>query len=379
MRIIFLRSNPVLPDPRVEKEVKTLINYGHEVKILAWNRVTKSRGKYGKIKVGREDCSIRWFDIRSSFGRGLRNILPLIFFQISILIWLCKHRNKYDIIHACDFDTVIPAWLSSKLFKKKYVYDIFDYYVDAFSIPKILKSFVEKIDIFMINSADAVIIVNESRKVQIAKSNPKKLFIIHNSPDITLKEESRNSNNLMSNTVKPKFVYIGILSNGRMLIDILDVFLEHKEWELHIGGFGVNEDLIRDIAKKSQNIYFYGKVSYDTAIEIEVMCNVFFAVYDPSIPNHKYSSPNKLYEAMILGKPIIVAKGTGIDVIVDSNNLGISIEYTKKDFEKAAKILAEEVKKSSLTNNKSKELFKKNYSWDIMSNRLLDLYKQLEI
>lgn len=40
-KILFIRSNPVFPDPRVQKEAKTLSDEGYEVEILAWDRTGK--------------------------------------------------------------------------------------------------------------------------------------------------------------------------------------------------------------------------------------------------------------------------------------------------------------------------------------------------
>ena len=38
MRIVFCRSNPIAPDPRVEKEARALRQAGHEVVVVGWDR-----------------------------------------------------------------------------------------------------------------------------------------------------------------------------------------------------------------------------------------------------------------------------------------------------------------------------------------------------
>lgn len=53
------------------------------------------------------------------------------------------------------------------------------------------------------------------------------------------------------------------------------------------------------------------------------------AIYDPKVPNHRYAAPNKFYEALMLGKPIVMAKNTGFDEIIEENNIGCLIEYSK--------------------------------------------------
>lgn len=368
-RIVFLRSNPIKPDPRVEKEANSLLKAGHKVMAVAWNRELRDHPKFGYIHLENGQMPIRWFNQKAAFGGGMRNLLPLVFFQVMLLCWLCKHIRKYDCIHACDFDTVLPAWIISKLFRKRLVYDVFDYYVEAFTVPKMLSSLIEAIDIFIMNTVDTVIITNESRLQQIKKSKPKHVVIIHNSP----KQPNFSINEKKLKRIKPIFTYVGILQPGRLLLEILEVFKKKTEWELHIGGFGILEKTIEEAARQYDNIHFYGRIPYHSVLELEAKSDILFAVYDPCVPNHKYSSPNKLYEAMMLGKPIIVSKGTGIDQIVDEQNIGLSIHYNGEEFEAAATSLLKmnDLKKLK---ERSTAIYHTHYSWELMEQRLTDLY-----
>ena len=184
-RIVFLRSNPVSPDSRVEKEVNCLIKEGYDVKIVAWDRYSKRGIEVSNLNFENGKSKIYRVGIPASFGGGVKkNLYPLLKFQLNLAIWLIKNRKSFDIIHACDFDTANTALLCAKILNKKIVYDIFDYYVDAFNIPRYLKNSVEKLDHKIINTADAVIICSEQRKKQIKGTSPNKLTVIHNSPPI---------------------------------------------------------------------------------------------------------------------------------------------------------------------------------------------------
>ena len=185
MNIVFLRSNPVDPDSRVEKEVNSLLKAGHSLTIIAWDRNAKYSLKRSRLILENGEADIIRFGIPATYGGGIKkNLLPLLKFQLSIYRWLKDNLDSYDVIHSCDFDT---AFASSKIafkYKKKFVYDIFDYYVDAFRVPRILKHFIVKKDHKIINRADAVIICTEKRREQIKRSNPKRLFVVHNTPPI---------------------------------------------------------------------------------------------------------------------------------------------------------------------------------------------------
>src|SRR5690554_1085642 len=162
MRIVFLRSNPVSPDPRVEKEILTLCAEGYDVSVLAWDR-SGGKDSAGFLSVGEYSVPIVRAGIESKFGVGLKNIKALFFFQMFLLKKLFFSRKEYDVIHAADFDTVLPAAVMRMLFNKKVVYDIYDFYVDAFSVPGLARKAVKWLDYNVIKYVDAVILTNESR------------------------------------------------------------------------------------------------------------------------------------------------------------------------------------------------------------------------
>jgi len=381
MRIIMMRSNPVDPDPRVEKEINTMLKFGFELKVLAWERnALKGIEKRKTLSVANGKVPIDLFYKKASFGRGIINGWSLFLFQVFLLKKLVQYRKDYDFIHACDFDTVIPAFVIAKLFGKKYVYDIFDYYVDAFRVPTILMRLIESIDIQMINKSDAVIIVNESRIEQIKKSAPKYLSIIHNSPDSVI-SQSQNFTPLGMDVPlrkKLRFVYVGVLSKSRFLIEIAEIIAEFKDAELHIAGFGDLEGYFMKMSSEKENIFFYGKINYCTTLALTAYSDLVLAIYNPVVPNHRYSSPNKLYEAMLVKKPIIVAEGTGIDEVIQVNNTGFVVAYDKKSLT----TLLEELIQTDpnvfhAMGAKANNLYVEKYSWSIMEERIKSLYMQL--
>ncbi len=62
---------------------------------------------------------------------------------------------EYDVIHACDFDTILPAILIKSLYGKRLVYDIFDFYADHLrATPMIIKMIIRRVDLWAIGRAD---------------------------------------------------------------------------------------------------------------------------------------------------------------------------------------------------------------------------------
>lgn len=371
--VIFLRSNPIEPEPRVEKEALSLIKNGFKVFAVGWDRKSKYPN-YEKKDFG----EIYRIKIKAEFGTGIKNIGRLLRWQIGLFSFLVKKRGSYDYIHACDFDTIIPALVCKLLFRKKVVYDIFDFYADMLrDAPDFLRRFIRRIDLFLIGFADAVIIADEGRIEQIKGSKPKKLVVIYNSPSsVNLKESSKRRDNSDSLII----AYIGLLQRERGIFEMIDVVKNHPEWKLVLGGYGAEEEEIKEKIKDMKNVEFIGRAPYDETLEIYASSDIMFATYDPRIPNHRYSSANKLFEAMMLGKPIIVAKNTSMDKIVEKYGLGFVVEYgNKRDLEEAVTSIANWDKDRWESFEKhAKKVYSENFSWETMEQRLISLYESLE-
>lgn len=376
MRIVFLRSNPVNPDSRVEKEVNSLIKEGYDVKIVAWDRGKKHNFIESILNLDEGRVKIYRCGIPATYGGGMRkNIIPLIKFQIKLFQWLYLNRKEFDVIHACDFDTALIACIFAKMYKKKLVYDIFDFYVDSYNVPSYLKKIIKKVDYYVINSANAVIICSEQRKEQIKGSNPKQIIVLHNTPKMYAQKFCK----LKSCSTNIKIVYVGILSRHRFLEEIVDVIKNNENFEFHVGGFGELERYFEQMSKKYKNIIYYGKMPYNKTLELEASCDIMVAIYDPKIPNHKYSAPNKFYEALMLGKPIIMAKNTGMSNYVIENDIGEVIEYDKESFKSALENLSKRKSQWKEISNKMQEIYRLNYDWRIMEDRFLKLYEEISL
>lgn len=368
--VVILRSNPIAPDPRVEKEAKTLDKSGYEVIVVGWDRT----GKLPHIET-HNNVKIERISLPAEFGAGVRNLPYLLRWQFRLLIWLWKNRKKYQIIHACDFDTILPAFLMKFFYGKKIVYDVFDFYADMLrKTPNFLCNIIRKIDLWVMGKVDALILADEMRIDQIRGARPRRIEFIYNSPETYLPTPI-----IRFTQGRLRIAYVGLLQVERGLLEMLEVMKRHPEWELYLAGFGGDSERILTVAKNLPNVRIYGRIPYEKALELYSEADVLFATYDPKIPNHRYSSANKLFEAMMLGKPIIVARGTGMDKIVEKYKLGFVVTYgdinqIENALEKLALWDQKQWEDFSLY---VKNFFKENYSWEIMEKRLVNLYKCL--
>lgn len=357
LSIIITRATEIYNDSRTIKLYSELKFLNKNVIGIGWNRTQENNN----------DNNLLLYSSKCNYGGGLKNIRKFLEFEIWLFKKLKSLKDDIDIIHACDLDTGFAVFLFSKKYKKKYNYDIFDFYIDAHHLPKWLSKIVKKMEFIVIKNAEHTILCTDERKKQIIGSTPKQIEVIYNTPNLS---EINTDYQLKSSNSKIKIGYVGILQEHRLLKEIFSTIENHPEIELHIGGFGMLE---KDIPV-SNNVFYYGKMAYSDALGLESKCDILFATYDPTIENHKFSAPNKLYEACGLGKQIIVCEHTGIDRIVYEKKLGEVIEYDINSFWKAVNHLT----KKTISNNEEslKKIYESCFSWNVMRKRIEKIYEE---
>ncbi|MGC8778934.1 MAG: glycosyltransferase, partial [Candidatus Caldatribacteriaceae bacterium] len=274
-------------------------------------------------------------------------------------------------IHAYDFDTVIPALLVRPLIWCKVIYDISDWYSESRRVGQ-LKALVDKIERWACKKADFVIIAHEKRLVQLA-FEPKKWVAIHNVPkDIRDKIVSQ----------KPPiqgdyFAYVGVLHPDRGLDQIVQATSISKTRAI-IAGFGPLENYCREISEREAYIHFLGKTSYEETLQIEGHALAILALYDPSLRNNQLAAPNKLYEAMMLGRPLVTNRGTLVSQLVEEEKIGVTFTYGDVEgLASAMRWLKEHPEEREEMGHRARRVYEERYSFERQREKLLRAYEEV--
>ena len=126
--------------------------------------------------------------------------------------------------------------------------------------------------------------------------------------------------------------------------------------------------------ERNQAIKYTGVFEPSEALALEKSSDVMIALYDPSVLWNGITLPNKLFEAMMCGIPIItniateVVKETKCGVIVenynDINEIRMAIIGLRDDKE-LRRILGDNGRKA----------FVQRYNWNIMEDKLYNMYE----
>ncbi len=307
----------------------------------------------------------------------MRNFLPLIVWQVRLLLWLWQNRTSYAVVKASDLDTALPGLLVAKLFGKPFLYDIHDFYADSRYVPAPLIRAVRTLEKWVASQADVLILPDQCRLDQVRGCRSRRILIIYNTPG-AISVDPRASIQIPAEAFR--IGYVGILSKRRGLLALLDVMTRRPEWRLELGGYGTDDPEIERKITELPNVIFHGRVSFADAIEIYSRANVILCTYDPAVPNHRYSSPNKLAEALMLGKPLIVAEGTNIDAIVRDSQLGLCVPYgDARALERAlASISSWDADETQVFVRRAQTLYEEKYSWNAMRDSFLHMLMDLD-
>lgn len=295
----MLRSTDILSDSRVLRYEEWFLKHQISYRIVGWDRVGKIDARGNTV----------YYRGRAGFQQRTKAIINRIKWNLFLVRYLIAHRSEYQVIHACDFDTVMPAMVM-KVFGRKIVFDIFDWFSDEVRTGKFfIDKTINRLEKAAAKSADMDIICEEERLAQM-KVRPKKYTVISNIPQIDLPEETERRS---SEDERIHIVYVGGLVKDRGLEELLETVSGlSAAYTLDIAGYGDErlEKLARAVAESHENISFLGKVPYKTALQIMQKADILYAMYYTSNANHIYAAPNKFYESIILGKPLITTQGT---------------------------------------------------------------------
>jgi len=374
----MLLSNPYNPDDRVRNEALALYNAGYSVTILAWDRdcIRPER----EVQDGLE---IRRTQISAGYKQGAKQLLKFL----RVWKWYFSQMKTIRpvIIHCHDLDT-LPAGVCYSLLNKNknLVFDAHEsYYVMKKPDVSLLVSFFiklsEKIFTPLVN---LLIAPCQATAEYYRKSGAKKIMIVGNwkrPQDFMFEsrtlEEKRRSLGIGNQLV---IVYIGRLSAERIVIPLVEAVRENPKFFLILGGYGEQEEILRNKISNVENIYFPGYIHPDDVPIMTALADIVYYGFNPDHPFAAFNAPNKLYESLAAGKAFLAADigGELSDVIKSSNNGILLSSLDVPSVVGALKMISENNRLEKMKQNAAKAGLN-NYNWSIAEERLLNAYSEL--
>jgi glycosyltransferase involved in cell wall biosynthesis len=316
--------------------------------------------------------------LKAPFGKAsLISYFPLIvyfpIFWTWVFINLIIHRPQ--VVHACDLDTVLPCYIYKMIFRKRMIFEVFDRYAMTFISTKLgpLYSVINLFEDLFSEKADYFITVGE-KLLKTFRRRPKDYGIIMNCPDDFTLHSSNSQEYKDARDDVLMLVYTGGMKRGRYLENIVAAIKDLNDVELVTAGPIVDKELFHQIIA-ARNVKYNGLLDPDDAIDLETHADVMIGLYDLKIPENRIALPNKLFEAMMCGIPIITNVATEV---VEETDCGIILKDTNIPSIKAAVLsLRDDIELCKRLGNNGRRAFVRKYNWTKMEVKLYEIYDYL--
>jgi glycosyltransferase involved in cell wall biosynthesis len=372
-QVVLVVLNDFRNDSRVLKESQSLLNNGYDVKVLALHDADlKEYDQVSKVPVYRMKLLTKKLPKYKFFK---------FFKYIEFLFRASFFCAKSDIIHCNDLNALPVGYLVKKIINKnvKIVYDAHEYESEVLGLGLYIKYFIKFLESKLLVCADKVITVSDSIADEYVKNySIKKPALVHNCPPFALVEKQnkfREYFGIRSDQVI--FLYQGSLGPGRG-IEILKESFEKIYTDkavLIFMGYGQYQDLVKKWANSNPNIFYHNAVSIDVLLQYTSSADYGISFTEDTCLNHRYCLPNKIFEYLMAGIPILVSNLPEMRKFVESNNIGAVVHENSIDG--YVSTIKEALNGSSDDFSKNCNLAKKIYNWEQQEKILLGLYSDL--
>ncbi|UCM43847.1 glycosyltransferase [Aeromonas dhakensis] len=374
--IAIIRSS-AFKTTRVIRQAKELVNTGRNVTIIHWERMIDKEHNDNVIAALDFDCQVVSYNRRCEYGKGIYSFLDRLGWFIFLLKSVCF--GKFNIVQAVDFDSAFPAFLASKFKGNKFVYDIADF-IETFdsNIPSFVRAMVRKLSSIIVKFSDLIIIPDKNRFVNIEERDRDKVVIVNNAPNLDLNKINFQNIDigLLSklNELKTNVFYYGAFNEDRAIRLFLEASKDTRLSNVNFwfAGWGALEKEVNKF--NGDNVHYLGRLKQVDALSVlsEMDCSLIF--YDPAYEHNRLASPNKIFEAMAVGVPVLVSLNTSIDKLVVDENIGYACDYELEDLILTLIRVQNESQEVKAKNIKS---LYRDYCWDNSAFNLREAYDRL--
>jgi glycosyltransferase involved in cell wall biosynthesis len=369
--ISILVLNGFTHDNRVLNENLSLLKNGYKSVVVA---------QYDeKIPQHEFISGIEVFRLKLLTKNWPKNIFFKIIKYLEFIVRFLLQFNDADVYHCNDIEALPLGFLVKLLFNTsvKIVYDAHEYEIERSDIGKSIRPVFHLIEGILIKHADLVINVSNSiagEYERLYKIDKPKLVL--NCPRYKpiekknlLREELGISND------QKIFLYQGALSSVRGLKKLLTCFsnMEKNKNVVVFMGYGPMEDEIKKC--KSKNVYYHEAVSPQYLLDYTSSADYGIFICDNICKSYYYCLPNKLFEYLHAGLPVIVSDLYELGDFVERNKVGLvcrdtSVKSIQKAIEDVLLLNYNELSNNALA-------ISKKFCWEKQEKILISEYANL--
>jgi glycosyltransferase involved in cell wall biosynthesis len=358
--MIFIASlSNSLADPRPKRLFEILLEAGYHVRILGIGHADSSY--FGnELYVNGEKCQNRFFFTQITFLRHLRGAIFRFLHLIRLLIYLLSptklssilllrncvnknYRRKFvelakdsKIIFVLDYALLPIAIKVAKVGKQSVVYEAREYYPGQKELTPGWKLFYSRV----IRSIESRYILQVQHVFTVSHGLARLLkeeYSLAELPTVTYGFPKIAPLSLPWALRSKEIVFHGHITPDRYVDQAVLALAElERHWVLELRGIGdvsyINK--LHDLAKRlgvEDRIRFHEPVEYENLISKTSTSSFGIMPWPNEVPQKQFAMPNKFFEYLLAGLPLIAVHNSEISDNIEKFNLGIIYDGTPKD------------------------------------------------
>ncbi len=318
-------------------------------------------------------------------ARAVSSIQQLLSYaEFSLKASIAAYRAKADLYEAHDLPALLPTCLAARLRAKPLVYHANEIFSETHARVR-FAWFWRMLDRLLVPRCDEVVTPDEHRgriyqKEYGARHAP---LTVRNCPPFRppiestrLRDELKRRGVAFSTVV----LYQGLVDSMRCIEEIAEATRSFDEGVVLVvlgRGFGRWKDPAPLLAGY-ERIVVLPRVPYEEVAPYTASADMGILLYRNDCRNNFYCAPNKLFEYMMMGLPVIGPKFPGMVPLVEGEAVGVCVNPADpKEIAAAVNRLARDPEACRRMKANGLTLSRERYNWEIESRPLLNRFRAL--
>lgn len=317
MKVLIAVISDLSSDMRVQKHAKLLTCEGHTVTLV---------GRVAGVPLHLSLNGVEAKRIWVPFRKG-----PAMYILFNLLLLWRLLIRRFDLCMACDLDTLVPCYIVARIKGKKLIYDSHEYFTGQYGLAerRIKHAIWKRTERMILPRLVHMITVSESIANLYRREYGIDPVVIRNvAPSVaSLEPYDRKTAGATNDELLVVLQGSGV-NEGRGARELVSAVTGLERVRLLIIGTG---DIIENLKASVQEsgagkkITFLPRMSWEEMMRYTMCCDAGLSIDTDTCENQKYSLPNKLFDYIAAGIPVVVSPLPEVEAIVERYGCGLVI------------------------------------------------------
>lgn len=325
MKIFSLVLNSIEFDSRVQKTAKTLAAYG-DVTIFG---LRDSPDQPRQI-AGVNYQIARPIAYAKGNSRGLRKRLAQVSAYLRYLCVVGSAASKGDVV-VCNDLTALPVGLLAKLCRPslKLVYDSHEYQAHTRWVGRRKRRVIQALERFCLRFTAANVVVSPSiARAYVQDYGISLPYVVMNCPPQQAPAPTGRLREKIGAAPGDRLLlFQGGLTPGRGIEQMLEAFdlIQEPDLRLVFMGYGPLTARIQAVVQRDQRVALVPAVPSEEVLEHTVDAEFGLCFLIDDCLNHRYALPNKVFEYLMAGVPVVANDLVEVRQLIERHNAGVIV------------------------------------------------------